>query len=287
MHRFTPSFPLLLLPLLSIFTSCEEALTDTEVRIPYVEEIVVQGFLTHGSDADTIRVSRTIPPLETWNAERAEVTDADVVISAGGVEHPLRHTEHGRYVLEGMVKEPGGAYELRVTSGDLTVKARATIPGTRPIWDLSIDTIANGCSFGSPTLSNDFLLISSKLFVERTLVYSIVHVEAVRRNDSLIEHYELRHWIYEPEDSSGELYTFSTVFCLDTMPASSLVDSIYSTLHTYEPGFSRFYETRFDGGDIDLTFGGSMEGPHWNVRGDGFGWFFGRRVDYDTLVIGG
>lgn len=289
MRRFIPIIPLLPLSVLPMLTACEEVLTDTDVVIPYVEELVVQGFLSQGSGADTIWISRALPPLEPWSAARAGVTDADVVITVGGVEHPLRHTVSGQYVIEGVMREAGRAYDLRVTSDELTVTATAMIPGSAPSWDLYSETFIGGCADGdTSSVQLDALQISTRLFIERMLVYSISYEDVITRNDTVLDRFKSQpYFLYFPDDPNGEVEIFSTFWCIDTaaVPARGYVDTTFATLYTYEPGFTRYYESRFDGNDDDLLFGPSVEDPDWNVRGDGFGWFFGRRVDYDTLVL--
>jgi hypothetical protein len=238
---------------------------------------------------DTIWVTRTLPPLEPWTAARAAVTDAKVVVTVDGVDHPLRHTAFGQYVLEGVMKEPGRLYELRVTSDELRVTATAMIPESSPVWDLHSETFIGGCKKKDSTSPPvDLLQISTSLFIERTTVYSIFYEDVVTRDDTLHERFMSPHYfLYFPTDPSEIVEMFSMTWCLDTntISSSAMVDTTYATLYTYEPGFSRYYETRFDGDGDDLLFGQSAEDPDWNVVGDGFGWFFGRRVDYDTLIV--
>ena len=293
------ALPLLLL--LPFLTGCEESLTDTNIVIPYEKELVVQGFLSEGSEVDTIWITRTLPPLERWTIEKAAITDADAVVTVDGVEHRLRHLAKGRYVLEGVTKVSGTSYALRVTADGLTATATATIPTPTEIEDLSADTVIDGCDFsegpGGPggVETTDAFEITATFRLREKTVYSAfaetIETSTYRNPDGEIDTFSYRSGGYPMflfRDGAIDYDWTLYQRCLyDQGPGYTFrIDTVYVRLHTYEPAFTSYYETRWNGDDNDLLFGPSEGGPDWNVEGDGFGWFFGRAVDYDTLAAG-
>ena len=278
------------LALLPFLYACEETLTDTGIDVPYEEELVVQGFLSQGSATDSIWITRTLPPLEPWSIERAAVTDADVVITVDGVEHRLRHTANGHYVTEGMEKISGMLYALRVTSGELMVTATAAIPMASQIRRIRLDTLQDACvSFEDSTaMYSDMHYISANYIVQEKTVYGLTYelVETLDDSNS-IRTYRNSGLSYIPGGVGLPFdWWFNTECYLDTVWLSRItMDTVSVALYTYEPAFTSYYETRWNGNDDDLLFGPSGEDPDWNVEGDGLGWFFGRAVDYDTLVV--
>ena len=279
------------LALLPFLSACEETLTDTNIEIPYEKEIVVQGFLTEGSEVDTIWITRTVPPLEQWTIEKAAITDADAVVTVGGVEHRLRHLAKGRYVLEGVTKVSGTSYALRVTSDGLTVTATAMIPAPTEIEDLSANTVIDGCDFMETT---DAFEITATFRLREKTVYSAftetIETLIYRNADGELDTFSFRNGGYPMflfrDDAVDYDWTLYQRCLYDQGPGKTFrIDTVYVRLHTYEPAFTSYYETRWNGDDNDLLFGPSEGGPDWNVEGDGFGWFFGRAVDYDTLVV--
>lgn len=267
-------------------TGCMETVTDTSIDIPYVEEIIVQGYLNRGPHADTIWVMRTLPPLGEWTIERAAITDAEAVITVDEARHTLRSLGNGGYVFDGVTKEVGMSFDLRVTVGSKVMTATATIPASTPIESISIDTVVNGCTDGfPPTVRGDQMRLSAGVLVAPNTVYSTSFETAISfaSIDTTMRQPGRSRYFYRPE-YVGEVYQrVMDRECLDDeLPFT--IDTIFVRLFTYETSYTRFHQTRRDD-DADLLFGPGVDDIEWNVKGDGFGTFFGRAVAYDTLVI--
>ena len=133
-----------------LFAACEESVTDTSIVLPYVEEIVVQGFLTAGAtEGDTLFITRTLPPLERWTIERAAVSEAEVFVTVDGRRQEMRHIGNGLWIPDSWNVESGRQYNLGVRSGNLEVRSTTLVPADRIVdRTFRLDTVdgnGNGC----------------------------------------------------------------------------------------------------------------------------------------------
>lgn len=64
--------------------------TVTGVELAYEEKIVVYASLLAGEPVKNIQITRTLPPLDTFNVERSRIENAIATISVDGATFPLR-----------------------------------------------------------------------------------------------------------------------------------------------------------------------------------------------------
>ena len=274
-----------------LWTGCEETLSGTEVEIPYREELVVQGFLTAGEATDTIVIMRTLHPLQKWSIEEAAITDADAVITSEGVEYRLKHIGFGGYVTENMPPQIGKSYHLRVDWKTLHVEGTATIPRSPEILSISFDTINNGCSYYYGPDEQE----SVDRF--RILAEYVPHGANLSSGRTEISYsysggtFREGSWgnFFSKTDSSGGTHKVEVyercLFDEREYNYYDRIDTIFLTMTEYESAFTDYFNTRYNGSDDDLFFGSDGGQPVWNIKGDGFGWFFGRAMGEDTFVM--
>lgn len=269
---------------------CEETLSGTDFDLPFTEELIVQGFLTADGGGDTILITRTLPPLEQWTLAKAAVTDAVASVSSNGTEYPLVHVGNGQYRVAGLNPSPGQTYTLRVAWKNLTVTGTASIPQVPELIRLFVDTVKGGCdeSFGPGQ--------EYKADEVRVLVEYVQHgnnMNSARLGISYSHdgtpqfREEGYNYIFYDIDSSGN--TNKAIIsrrCYAEEDSYVLkMDTLFLNVAEYEPAFRNYYNTRRNGDDDNIFFGSSGESPDWNIKGNGFGWFFGRSTIADTTVL--
>ncbi|MCB0714233.1 MAG: DUF4249 family protein [Ignavibacteriae bacterium] len=266
---------------------CEETLSGTQVEIPYREEIVVQGYLTADGEADTLSIMRTLPPLEKWSSSAARITDASAVVISDGVEYPMKHIGSGKYVAEELRVAIGKSYQLRVDWKNLSVTATATIPREPEIIRVYIDTVKNGCDyyFDEDERQQTDALNFMVEYLPHGISLNNARFEMSYRFDTLQYRDGSYGYYFYDIDSSGTtnkavLYNI----CLYEEDFRQKIDTLFVYMTEYEEAYTAYFNTRYSGDD-DLFFGSPGQQPVWNVKGDGFGWFFGRSIGADTLVV--
>ena len=275
--------------LFPILTGCEETLTDTDVRLPYRNELVVQGFLTAGTEDDTILITHTLPPLEEWSIEKAAVTDADVRLESDDETYPLVHIGQGRYRLDGVHPLSGKAYTIIVQWKGLTVTGTATIPMAPEILNVTTDTVQDGCSYyfgdGTSFVADEIRILADYAPHGNDMYSTRLGISYSSNNGPghIDEGYS--HFLVPIDSTKTSKRAVVYAECLsDDYPYVRQYDTVFLDLVEYEGAFRSYYETRWNGGDDDLFFDGTGRHPDWNVSGDGFGWFFGRSTKSDTTV---
>ena len=114
---------LLLALLLCYLNGCEEIVEGE--TLPYEEKLVVRGVLTPlfmNESMSSLKVTRTLPVLEVYSPEKAEVKDAEVFVEIDGVKHTFHYSassqiENSDYWLGNAheVIQPGKTYKLAVS----------------------------------------------------------------------------------------------------------------------------------------------------------------------------
>lgn len=269
-----------------VLGGCEETLTDSDVDLPYVEEIFVQGRMTVGEPVEELLITRTLPPLESWTPEKAAIPDAVGFIRVDGTEHPLRYTGKGRYTVDDMIPEAGKTYELVVRWKDYEVTAITSAPAPGSIDSIvAEDYYQDYCGDGWNSVQ-----IVAQITPHTPAAYRIGY-EQYMTYDRDTEVY--RWFTYDVETSAdtsqdGKLRMDIISLCEPDDPGIDFgTDSLAVVLHTYDEKFYTFFKTYWEGSDDDNPFANpGSEQPEWNVTGDGFGHFFARSVTKKSIVLG-
>lgn len=276
--------PLLLL----LVTGCEESVSDPTITFPYVEEIVVQGFITADAD-DTLFISRTLPPLERWTLEKGAIREGEVFVTVDGERKEYRHVLDGLWVPDGWQAEPGKRYELTVRVGELVVRSNVVIPETSTSAPgFRFDTV--DAYYPDEPVSDDITCIDGVVSLKASAadrdLLRLSYDLSISFNDGLGTENRYRQgeqWIFDTEWIDGELRGRFTTFC--TFPGDQFtrtIDTLFLLAVRYDSTYIRF---RNSSDDDDDFFGPTTSDREWNVSGDGFGWFLPRAVRRDTVVF--
>lgn len=278
-ERYTAASLLLAALLFSFATwGCEETLTDSDVDLPYVEEIFVQGRMTVGEPVEELLITRTLPPLQTWTPEKAAIPDATGFIRVDGTEYPLRYTGKGRYTVDGLIPEAGKIYELVVRWKDHEVTGSTTAPVSGSIDSVLFeDYYQDYCGEDWNSVQ-----VVAQVTPRSPAAYRLGYEQHVYSGRDSSVYTWFTYDVKTSADTShdGRLRMDVISLCEPEDPDNDFgTDSLAVVLHTYDEKFETFFDTFWEGSDDDNPFANpGSEQPEWNVTGDGFGHFFARSV---------
>lgn len=140
MKRLSLSFFFSLAMIVFIY-SCTSTITD--ISIPSTERIVVTGLLIAGEPVRNIQISRSLPPLDTFNYAKIFVGNANVTLTVDGqttalrlqAQTPADTLPDGKpapyrsfYEAPGLVAQSGKTYQLRVEVSGKVATAETFVP---------------------------------------------------------------------------------------------------------------------------------------------------------------
>jgi hypothetical protein len=120
--------------------------TVTGVELNYEEKIVIYASLISGEPLKNIQITRTLPPLDTFNVERSRIENAAASISVDGTSYPLRlqarvaptttvdsinfniANQASLYEAPGLIVQPGKSYSIQVSWNNKQASATTRIP---------------------------------------------------------------------------------------------------------------------------------------------------------------
>lgn len=265
---------IVLLVLSVILIACEE--TVTNVELPYVEQLVVSCVLENGDLVDSLRLERTLPPLESYDEEKALVKDAKVEISDGENIFNLYYFD-GYYRSNSLIAQAGKTYKLNVEWKGKKVTATTFVPPPIeiPKIEYEITTITDqwGKLFD--------LRVYSMIKPVRNVVFNSGYFVTYHGANS----YDFFN-IYREVDTNSSGYCkvnfFSGMFyeLIDTSNVNNFFKDYVFVLCSYDAQFYQYFITRFNGQSGDEIFGGNSSNISWNIKGDGIGLFIGRSTTY-------
>jgi hypothetical protein len=246
--------------LIPLGMACEEVVDDPGA-LPYHEKLVIRSVLKNEQKLDTIKITRTLPPLDDYDEQKAMVHGALVLVRHNGIVDTIPDRGDSHYFKPGITISSGDTYELTVEWNGKRATAITTIPqqpviqSARKVRDMSPSgryseyleatiTARSAEAYTATSLyrydpPNDHLVASSSQFSE------------VRRSSSDGETLSVRAYSYWDNTAGTE----------------------YIIVHAYDAPFYDYY-TSF-GQDEENLFGVSARPVKWNVRGDGIGMFIG------------
>ena len=269
------STKIMMILLLSVlFVSCEENVVDTS-GIKYKEQLVIKAFIFAGENAKNIIITRTLHPLEKYNAEKALVKNAEAAIIHNNRRYNLTYNENTQsYENVDIVFMEGEKYELVVNWRNLKATATTTIP--------KFEVVRNYYSFE---------------YVEYWewgwwQSYWAMNINAIVRGD--------KNAVYAISYSgSGDYYYFDYDKLIDaSRNTADTFKVVYNDMYKYSNikdsvtyiNFAKRYSYRVTGFahqlwdynrtlenramDMDILFGNSLN-VKWNIEGDGIGLFIG------------
>ncbi len=120
--------------------------TVTGVELAYDEKIVVYASLVAGEAVRNIQITRTLPPLDTFNVERSRIENAQGTITVDGTAYPLviqprviprtrldsinydQANQPSLYQAVGLTAQTGKTYTLQVSWNGKQANATTRIP---------------------------------------------------------------------------------------------------------------------------------------------------------------
>lgn len=257
--------------------SCEE--TVTNVELPYVEQLVVSCVLENGDLVDSLRLERTLPPLEYYDEDKALVKDAKVQINDGEQNYELFY-ENGYYRSNDLVAQAGRTYSLIIEWKGKKATATTFVP--YPVEITKIEYEINKVNDQGGDWYD--VLIYSKVKPVKNVVY---HSGYLYNQHGFNGHdfYYIYREIDTETDGFSKVAFLNLMFndIVDTNNIKKLFKDYIFVVCAYDVQFYQYFITRYNGQSGDEIFGGSSNNIIWNVKGDGIGLFIGRSIAYNKL----
>ncbi len=269
----------ILLSLLVIitFTSCEQ--TVTNVELPYKEQLVISCIMNNGDLVDSVVITRTLPPLEIYDINKAMVKDAKVIIFDGTKNHELSF-DNGYYKSKNLIAEAGKTYTLTVEWKGKKATASTFVPYPIVIPEIKWDVKESSDMWG-----NWFeVTIYSMIEPSKNVVYNSGYIldyhsgyypsfynisrEIDVNSDGLCKVVFVNGYYFESSDIGKLKENFKDYICV---------------VHAYDAQFYTFFITKYNGQSGDEIFGGNSNNIQWNIKGDGIGLFLGRATTFTKI----
>ncbi|MBM2814659.1 MAG: hypothetical protein HW421_1421 [Ignavibacteria bacterium] len=253
-------------------TGCEQVVEDPQ--LPYHEQIVISAVLEPGKTSPKISITKTLPPLEDYDIEKATIYDAEAVITCNGVSYLLLIGTDKFYTSPDLTIESGKKYSLIVKWKNKSAITETVVP-----YPVKIDT-------------SYYKFIKERRH-NHTEQYLSMFVGFKPEGNSV---YVGFHYQYLDDSSKKISYKYSHSDCLRSMDTNSkgsltLNFKIYYygdttnfkpnsyedyVIECYDAPYFQYYQTRYNGGEPNELFGTSGSNIIGNVKGDGIGLFIGR-----------
>lgn len=252
-----------LLSALIVLQSCDSLEQTVDGDLPYVEQLVVSGLLTVGEPVTDIVVTRTLPPLETYELLKALVPDAVVTIETDTDIYTLRYVGLGTFEARELIVQSGMDYRLTIEWRNKRVfgNARAPFPAQPDsMW------------FTQEIVEYEYWT-SEERFIAILLQPSAANIYAasVLDESSVFNDTTMRFWnVFRTEDAvDGQLVvkTEENFVLWDIAPATLTV-----RVHSFNDELYPYFATR-NNRDVTEVFSTSGLDVQWAVTGDGIGYF--------------
>jgi hypothetical protein len=305
-----------------LLQSC--SMTVTGVELTHEEKIVVYASLVAGEPVNNIQITRTLPPLDTFNVERSRLENAEGFITVDGTRYPLRlqartaprtlldsinfntANQPSLYEAVGLRAEVGKTYALQVSWNGKQATATTRVP-EQPTLEAQAATVD-----WRPEPFR-YVVNRPRTFPATGIVPSMlanVTIPVMARGG---EAYRIENFI--ARDTMTQRSTNNTI-ALNTTTlqggnAGAMVqltsqtryylagDSLFrpqlftlstrSTVSTmriiaHDAALLDFVGTQSRNNATASPFGSSGQNPLWNVRGDGIGLFIGQSRPLQVIV---
>jgi hypothetical protein len=267
---------LLIIALCSILISCEEIVENP--GLPYKEQLVIRAILEPGKSVSDIRITRTLPPLDEYNENKALITDADAVIEYNGTEYKLNYSNSSRtYYNNELVPVVGGTYRLRVEKGNMKATAETTVPDSVTIESFFIDFFEVDTRYGDRYLN-------FRLYVNFKPVNNAVYTAQYQYKFN--EYPDNQDMIYNSEDTLKNgmieflIQNLSYSLYTETPDSNEIKKSISEntcTIISWDPQFYDYFITKYEGNSDSEFFGTSGTNVRGNISG-ALGMFIARNI---------
>jgi len=239
-----------------LLVSCEQ--TVVNVELPYEEKFVVEAFITDGVPAEYVFITKSLPPLETWSFEKAEVKDAQVIIEFEGKDYVLEYQGNGQYANYELIGQQGKEYKLKIDHKGLKATATTIIPE-----GLDVDSVYVEVG-------------NSQIRVEFTPHKNVYYMSGVIRQQSLEGNSfdESYDWLSEPYSWKRVNSKGKVVFYREIIRWGNMFANRYF-IDAFDTPFDSFYRSRYSGESDGGLFGSIGTNVKGNIE-NGIGIFCGR-----------
>ena len=240
--------------------ACEE-IVDDPGALPYHEKLVIRGVLENNKQLDTIKITRTLPPLDEYSEERAVVQNALVLVRHDGIVDTLIDHGNSQYFTPGIIVRSGSVYELTVEWKGKRATAVTTIPQPPVIQSARRVNGTSSSGYSSAYLADTVLPRSAEVYAAT----SLFRYPPPNQNLSVTTNffYEVKR----PANNETALAVRAFSYW------EEVTGTEYIIVHSYDAPFYEYY-TSLDQDSEDL-FGASGRQVKWNIQGDGIGMFIG------------
>ncbi|MFI5202409.1 MAG: DUF4249 family protein [Candidatus Kapaibacterium sp.] len=265
------------------FFGCENVVPATD--LPYVNHIVIRGFLTAGQPIDSISISHTLPLSAQYDPNQAAIPDAQVSISVDGRSIPLQPMDFGFFTDPTHdTVQSGKTYSIDVRWNGLHAWASTLVPNPPSLPIFQIDNLGWDTQIYryNQYYSDTFFQFGGTLEVGIMPVtpdeaYALIYDSIADIDSSYSEatrnYGEILYNLYPASEvnSAGFLPIFQFE-SFDPRDSNYFVSAIVESFDGAYYDFSKTYNRYGNNSD---PFGTGGANPKWNVSGDGIGIFIG------------
>ena len=288
-------FRRLLLLIALVIGGCEQiAPTDD---LPYVNHLVIKGFLLAGQPLDSISITHTLPLSVSYDSALAATTSARVTVTVDGRVIPMTYLG-GNYFSDpnSDTVQSGKSYHLTVDWNGLHAESTTLVPAP-PIVDSCYVGQTITQTYPYETYVYYLTPIEFGIRPQPNTAYSILYdsISAFRHPDDTIT--DASEWGPEFNEFSAEqtlppdphVWLIHQIEVVLTDPSSQKppIDSLFRStviVGSFDPAYANF-EASNNNSNSDGIFGVTGTNPKWNVTGDGIGLFIGMASSRASFVV--
>ncbi|MCU0425118.1 MAG: DUF4249 family protein [Candidatus Kapabacteria bacterium] len=297
-----------------ILQSCMPT-TVTGVEIPHEEKIVIYASLVAGQPLNNIQITRTLPPLDTFNVELSRIENAAATITVDGASFPLRlqprvaprtlidslnfslSNQPSLYEVSGLTIQAGKTYSIQVSWNGKQATASTRVPEEPMLAAPQPSVIWRQEPFR-------YVVNRPRTFPATGIVPSLLAVSQIPLVARSGEAYRIE--TFTAQDTVSRLSTTNAITLnttnlfgssTPTVTVSSSVryfvqgDSIFKPqlfrlatastvsvmrVYAHDAALLDFITTQARNSPNASPFGNSGQNPLWNIKGDGIGLFIGQ-----------
>ncbi|MCX6155301.1 MAG: DUF4249 family protein [Candidatus Kapabacteria bacterium] len=262
--------------------SCGEE-TVINATFPFVEKIIIRGVLNQGDDSVSIKVYKTLPPLENYSPERAIIKDAFVTIDHDGVIDTLKYTGYNfTYSSKKLAVIANKTYNLSVNWNGKFATASTLIPPKVDLGKLKISYTLDSNMYRKQFILNHNYFIKSDPNFVYLYGYTNIQSPAVEYDKFYIDTC-LRDLDSDPANSLLRLNVYSPEV-IDTVTPPQLYNDYFAFVEIYDYQYYPYYLTAANANKELSLFSSGSSIVGWNIIGEGIGLFIGRSYSYKKIV---
>ena len=290
--------------------------TVTGVELTYREQIVIYASLIGGEPIKNIQITRTLPPLDTFNVERSRVENAQASITVDGTSYPLRlqarvaptttidslnfnlANQPSLYEAPGLTAQVGKSYTLQVSWNGKQATATTRIPAeptlsadARVVWrpEPFRYVVPRERSFPAsgiapsmlatvivPVLARQGEAYRIESFVARDTVSRLSTTNQISVNTNTLLGGSAANMPMNIQSQTRFFLRGDSVFKPIIFALSTATTVSIIRVIAHDDALLNFITTQARNSPNGSPFGNSGQNPLWNVTGEGIGLFIGQ-----------